>query len=302
MKSIQYMGLDCVELNNGHLSLVVTVSAGPRVLALRIPGGENLFAELPDVTTETPTSGTYHFYGGHRLWMAPEDLDRTYMPDNTPVQVSEDADGVLFTQAADPVFGLEKSLRIRLAPDAAQVTVVHSLQNRGEWPQTGSLWAITQMRPGGLGVLPQSLAQTGLLPNRALTLWPYTDMRSPHIQWGNEYIFVTANVTEGALKIGFPNPRGWLGYALDGTLFVKRTQYDPTAIYYDGGSSSECYCNARFLELETLGAMVALVPGDVATHHETWEVFADVDVQPDEAAMHTLAAELGLDESAAPEA
>jgi hypothetical protein len=75
-----------------------------------------------------------------------------------------------------------------------------------------------------------------------------------------------------AFKVGFPNPRGWLAYWLDGTLFVKRAAFDPCASYYDLGSSSECYCNGNFLELETLGPITRLAPGEELSHVETWEL------------------------------
>ncbi len=282
MKSLKYLGLDCIELENRQISLVVSRSAGPRVLSLRLQGGENLLAELPDITTPTPRFGEYHFYGGHRLWLSPEDLDRTYMPDDHAVEVSETAGGVTFTQPADPVYGIEKALHITLAADSARVVIVHTLTNKGREPQECAPWAITQLRRGGTAILPQEVRDAGFLANRMLVLWSYTDIRSPHILWGNRTIFVQSQMQEGALKLGFPNRRGWLAYWLEGTLFVKKAAYDPSVDYYDFGSSSECYCNNRFLELETLGSKTTLMPGQSVTHTETWELYPHVDFQPDE--------------------
>jgi hypothetical protein len=82
---------------------------------------------------------------------------------------------------------------------------------------------------------------------------------------------------EGHLKIGFPNPRGWLAYWWSGTLFVKRAAYDIKSEYYDFGSSSECYCSDGFLELETLGPKTTLKPGEATVHLETWELYTDVE-------------------------
>jgi len=84
-------------------------------------------------------------------------------------------------------------------------------------------------------------------------------------------------MSEGHLKIGFPNPRGWLAYWLSGTLFVKRAGFDPQSDYYDFGSSSECYCKDAFLELETLGPKTTLNPGGSTQHLETWELYAGVE-------------------------
>jgi hypothetical protein len=82
MKMTTFNGLDCIELSNEHLILLVTQSVGPRILSLRNAAGENLFAELPELTMEYPGRGPFHFYGSHRLWYAPEDLVHTCLPDD----------------------------------------------------------------------------------------------------------------------------------------------------------------------------------------------------------------------------
>ena len=107
-------------------------------------------------------------------------------------------------------------------------------------------------------------------------------------------MFVEATMESGALKLGFPNPAGWIGYVLGDTLFVKHAVYQPDAPYFDRGSSSECYCNPRFLELETLGPRTTLGPGESVTHRETWAIYAGVTVRPDEAAAHELVDQLEL--------
>jgi hypothetical protein len=96
-------------------------------------------------------------------------------------------------------------------------------------------------------------------------------------------------------KVGFPNPRGWLAYWLGGTLFVKRAAFDAQATYYDFGSSSECYCNDQFLELETLAPISKMAPGESATHTETWELYADVDFPADEDVVQGIVEKLGLE-------
>jgi hypothetical protein len=78
-------------------------------------------------------------------------------------------------------------------------------------------------------------------------------------------------------------------------LFVKRAAFDPHALYYDFNSSSECYCNHQFIELETLAPISMLEPGASVTHTETWELFANVDFPADEAAMQLLVKKLGLE-------
>jgi len=158
-------------------------------------------------------------------------------------------------------------------------------------------WAITQVKPGGTAVLPQArepVDDLGVLPNRNLVLWPYTPINSPHITWGDRYVFVHAAMEHGALKIGFPNPVGWLAYVLDDVPFVKRAPFDLDATYFDRGSSSECYCGPRFLELETPGPRSLVRPGECVTHREIWTLHSGVAFEADEDKIDRLAGELGL--------
>ena len=264
LKTTQFLNMACMELANTAVSLLITQSAGPRIIKVALPGGENLFAELPDVVLDCPGTGDFHIRGGHRLWHAPEKAARTYLPDDDPLAVTEVENGVQVVQPVEEKTGLQKSMTITLPDESATIVVDHTLTNLGMWAVECAPWAITQMRAGGTAVLPQNtleLDADGLLPNRPIALWSYTDINSPHIDLHNDHIAIHANMTEGALKVGFPNPRGWLGYWIDGTVFVKTAVFNPAATYYDFGSSSECYCNDKFLELETLGPRSFIEPG-----------------------------------------
>jgi len=297
MGTITFLGLDCIPLKNNSLELLVTQSVGPRIIRLSLLGAENLLAELPDVMLDCPGTGKMNLWGGHRLWHAPEVKRRTYLPDNQPVTITEIENGLEVVQPTEVQTGIQKSMHITLPDQSATVIIDHTLKNEGIWPVELAPWAITQLKLGGFVVLPQitDIADPdGLQPNRRLTLWPYTDMNSSHIQWGNRYIVVHASVREGALKLGFPNPAGWLAYYLNQTLFVKQATYQAEAEYLDFGSSSECYCNADFLELETLGPQTILEPGQAVSHRETWRLYADVQLEPTEDAIQQIVEALSL--------
>jgi len=85
-----------------------------------------------------------------------------------------------------------------------------------------------------------------------------------------------------------------MGYALGDTFFAKHAPYQPDAAYFDRGGSSECYCNPRFLELETLGPRTFLAPGELVTHRETWAIYAGVTIRRNEAAVQELVDQLAL--------
>ena len=297
MKKTQFLNQECIELGNDSLSLLITRSVGPRIISLRFNRGENLFAEIPDQTLECPGVGVLRLWGGHRLWHAPEDPRRTYLPDDNPVEVSETPNGVRVDQPVEPISGIAKSLIISLPDQESMVVVDHVLENLCAWPVELAPWAITQLKKGGFAILPQTTQaadQYGVLPNRLISLWPYTDITTPHISWGNEYIFVHALMESGALKLGFPNPTGWLAYWVDNTLFVKYAEFQRTAEYFDSGSSSECYCSPYFIELETLGPRKRLAPGESVIHREIWKLFDVADLEPGEEVVRKLVDQLEL--------
>ncbi len=293
----QFAAYDCLKLANDALALWVTRTLGPRIIGLALHGGENLFAELPDATLDYPGTGNFYLRGGHRLWHAPEDPQRTYIPDNDPVTVDDVPGGVHIIQPVEAQTGIRKSITITLPDEDAHILVHHSLENLGLRPIELAPWAITQFKPGGVAILPQTSAsvdEAGVLPNRLIALWPYTSITSPHITWGDRFILIDANLQQDALKLGFPNRDGWLGYILEDTLFVKHAEYQPGASYYDNGSSSECYCNPQFLELETLGPRTTLSPGDSVSYRERWRIYPQVAFSPDEDALQALVESLKL--------
>lgn len=294
MKPTKFLGFDCVSLENSSLELLVTQSVGPRIISLRFKGGENVFAELPDQTEALPDGKVYHLYGGHRLWHAPEHMPRSYVLDDDPVEISALSGGLVVSQASEALSGIQKSMQISLSGQEPRITVQHTLTNQGVWPVEFAPWAITQLKPGGVAILPQPKERTGLLPSRCLAIWPYSDMNTPQVQFGHDYIFIHARMHK-PFKLGFPNPRGWLAYWRAGVLFVKKATFNPLATYCDYGSSSECFCNQKCLELETLAPLTRVSPGAAVHHTETWELHALDDFQADEASAQEMADRFGLE-------
>lgn len=296
METVQFLGLTCVPLKNEAVELLVTQSTGPRLIRLSLAGGDNLLAELPDFTLACPGHDDFKMWGGHRLWESPEVRTRTYLPDDRPVTITAIERGLAVVQPRQET-GIRKSLRVTLPDESATVVVEHTLTNESDWEVELAAWAITMLRRGGVAILPHNSALLdvdGLLPNRRLNLWPYTDVTSPTIHWGNRYIFIEATPENKPLKIGLANPAGWLAYHLGDTLLVKQAVFRPTATYPDFGSNLECYAGPQFIELETLGPLTRLQPGESVTHRETWRLFANVTFEATEAAADALAVRWGL--------
>lgn len=271
-----YYGLPARGIANEHLRLEFLVEVGPRIVRLFLAGStENQLAELPGAKWPTPY-GEYVIYGGHRLWHAPEAMPRSCIPDNGGLTVEETVGGVRLCQPAETATGIGKSIEIHLHPDRPAVTLKHQLRNEGIWTVECAPWAITQLRLGGIVILPQStgpIDADGLLPNRQLALWPYARWDDSRLHLHDDFILVQAESQLPPCKIGYLNRLGWIGYLRDGVFFRK--QFDPQLdqLHPDFGSNAEVYCNHEVIELETVAALCRLEPGQSATHVETWEFF-----------------------------
>ena len=68
------------------------------------------------------------------------------------------------------------------------------------------------------------------------------------------------------------------------------------AEYYDMGSSSQCYCHPRFLELETLGPKTIITMGETITHREVWRVFKIKDFKATEEATQAIINSLQIED------
>jgi hypothetical protein len=278
--SDEFHGLRTRSIGNKYLRLDYLVDAGPRIVRLALAGStENWMAELPKNLVQTPY-GEYRFYGGHRLWHSPEAMPRTYYPDNQPVVVEDLSDGVRLLQpAAEPHTGIRKSIEVRLQSDRAALTLVHRLQNEGTQTVEFAPWAITQLKQGGIAILPQTvgpLDEAGLLPNRQLVLWPYTRVHDPRLELHDDLVLIRTQPLMPPCKIGYFDRDGWIGYAQNDALLIKRFAAQLDRVHPDYGCNAEVYCNDQFIELETLGPLAQLQPGGSTTAQETWEFYTDL--------------------------
>ncbi len=260
------------EFHVGDLVLGVARDIGPRIMKLTVKNRpcENLFGILPDAGTDTP-DGFWHIYGGHRLWSSPEDIPRSYSPDNTPVRVEERNGRVNIYGNPEIQNGIQKELEISPA-GAFSVDVIHRIKNIGRWPITLACWALSVMKTGGFAVIPVKAGGAGCLPDRRLVLWPYADFSDERLVMAKDFIFLKQDVRcKNPVKIGTMAFPCWTAYWVDGLLFVKKFAQEQGE-YPDFGCSVEVYANSDMLELETVGPLKVLEPGDTAEHRETWRV------------------------------
>ena len=280
IEKIAYQGWqNCYRVSNGRIELVVTGDVGPRIIRCAFVGGRNLFKEYPD---QLGKSGEKEFQlrGGHRLWVAPERLETTWAPDNSPVRVEVRGDTLEATAPVELGTGLEKQIIVKMSDSEDRVEVLHRIRNTNPWRIEFAPWALTMMAPGGAAITgfpPRGKHPEILLPTNPLVMWAYTDLSDPRWMYFPKYLVLRQDPKRSApQKIGLFNPRTWAAYLLESELFFKETAADPAATYPDFGCSFETFTNDEFLELETLGPLRAVDPGAVVEHREQWRLLRDV--------------------------
>jgi hypothetical protein len=265
-------GHACLVLDAGGPRVAVTTELGPRILAVTLADGtgEGLLAALPELTIDTPGQPPFRMVGGHRLWAAPEVPATTYLPDDGPPEVTRAADSVTFSELQ--ATGLRKTVRV--APTPHSVVIDHILSNQGAETAQVAPWAITMLTPGGEAWLPRYMGRSdagGYQANGSLVLWPYTRFDDARLVPGDPVTRVLAIAgSEGRVKIGLQGRPGWAAYRRADALLVKRFAWLEGETYPDMDASVQCYSCGDFIEVETLGPLVTLSPGESTTHRETW--------------------------------
>lgn len=258
--------LPFASLENDFLRVDYLTTTGPRLIALHARGVEgNLLAETPDIHWTTP-HGEFYLRGGHRLWTSPEDSFYTCPEDGLNVTIEKDK--VTLRGEVD-ASGLEKEISFHL--DQNRVLLTHRVTWHGKEPIELAPWGITQMRLGGMAILPLS-ATRGLQPNRNLVLWPYSQVRDERLELHDDLVLIHGRASERAFKIGNFNSHGWIACLWDKVVFVKRFSADHSCKYPDMGCNVEAYVKDICLELETLGPLTLLQPKESVTYAEAWEV------------------------------
>lgn len=276
----------CLKIENGSIKLIVTLEFGPRIINFSTIDGENMMFEDEDFKMKNCgkefdeyfyEGAEWHIRGGHRLWASPEELPRTYYPDNEPCDYEKIENGARIICRQQIKNNNQYTIDIVMSDNSSEVKVIHKITNKGAWTSEFAAWAISMTAESGMVAVPVTQRPTGLLPNRAIALWPYSKMTDSRAYWGDKFLTFTQDPDiDCAFKMGINNEDGYMMVFNHGCLFVKKNEYVMGAEYPDGGMSIEVYIGKEFLEAETLSPLYKLKPGETIVHTEEWSLFDGV--------------------------
>ena len=106
MEIVEYRGWKHnLRLANSQVELIATLDVGPRIISFRtLPGGQNVMKNYDEMMGKSGEA-EWQIRGGHRFWLAPEDLTRTYFADNRPVSWKDDHGSAVITAPAAQATG-----------------------------------------------------------------------------------------------------------------------------------------------------------------------------------------------------
>ena len=272
---------NCYRVTNGEVELIVTSDVGPRVIRFGFVGGQNLFKEYAD---QMGKSGEEKFQlrGGDRVWKAPEDPIATWAPDNLPVEITATPSGLIARAPVEPVSSLQKEIEISMASSGSEVMVFHRITNRSLYALEFAPWTLTMMAPGGVAITgfpPRGKHPINLEATNPLVMWAYTDLSDRRWTFTKKYFALRQDPAQpNPQKLGTFNPDTWAAYLLNGEAFIKRTRADSTKTYPDFGCSFETFANGEFIEIETLGPVTKVQPGQTVEHAERWSLHRNVNL------------------------
>ncbi|MCM8786211.1 MAG: hypothetical protein NC827_03905 [Candidatus Omnitrophica bacterium] len=268
----------------GNFIVGIPEDIGPRVIhfSLKKYPDKNVFELLPDLTIDTK-EGKWHIYGGHRLWTSPEDNPRSYSLDDKPVRIEKFKEFIKIYGNTEIQNSVEKQIEIKKIEQGLEVN--HIIKNIGRWPIKFGAWCLSVMKKGGFAIIPivpKKVDKYGLLPDRHISLWQYTDISDKRLILNKNFIFVKQDVgIKKPFKIGVNVNENWVAYYVDRFLFVKSFETEKGE-YPDFGCNVEVYTNSQFLELETLSPLKIVEPQSIIEYKEIWNIVEIGEIKPQE--------------------
>jgi len=280
MKRLAYQGWqNCYQIESGDCRMIASADIGPRIVHLSRGKGENLLKLFESQIGKTG-GNDWRLYGGHRVWHAPEDPVKSYIPDNDAVEAEILSEDALYLKVS-LIPEVEKSITMRVAKNGDGFEIVNRIRNVGDEVVKTASWGITTFAPGGVGYMPISKASSrseALCASFQINLWDYTNFSDPAFVWREDWIEFHQKQALSKQKVGTFACNPWLAYRLGDSVVIKTYNFGKQDLsadeFPDLGSNVEVYFDRDMFELEGLSPWKDLNPGESVSHTERLQVLA----------------------------
>ena len=265
---------DCVELKNETTRVVLGPHAGGRVLAYELNGTNAIYLESGQEgwiwdgsSRKNPTGGRCDI-GPEKLipkrdalWLGPWEIEILGVGKARMTSVEDEATGVQLTRTFE------------LDPGSSRLTFTQTMRNVSDRKTRWCHWSRTFSTGHGICVVP--LDDRSKFPDGYIMYGPGSAMNfkpgDPNIYQDGDYLVVKDAPLRA--KLGMDSMVGWFGYlTTDDLLFVKSYPTYPNRVYDEMAALtiSIWYNGETVCELEPIGPMEELSPGESASFTETW--------------------------------
>ncbi len=286
VESTDFMGwTNSWKLSNQSCEMII-VPAINHVMSFSLKGGSNLLWIADDVNGRVVQEPgvKWHNFGGDKVWPTAMPLWKPLMGRRWPPSYAFDGgrataepipNGVRMISPEDPDF---KAVCVReFVMDSRKplVTIHQYFEKRSGVAMDMSFWTVTQVRRPTVCLLPLGREENGLRYRKLDNLEPgsfavHNDVVSLK---NDEKVCQKMGVTPD-LSLS----SGWVAacFQEDGALFLQSHQLQAGVAYPDNGCDAEVFASNRefglYCEIELLGPLLALAPGQRYTHDVVWQL------------------------------
>jgi hypothetical protein len=248
-------------LNNAHFT--VTVSARPhlRIAALRDSAGRDWLRAYDGDT-----------FWGIRTWLmepAGQGPLAAALATLPATLTRTGPHGLTAETAPDPATGLSLTWTVELDPARPELHIRHTVRNHGPAPHTLALWPIVVVDPatgGETAAAAEPAPPTDYLMSPA-NLSPEA-ARGVHLRPG-EIALTLPSPSPDAIKVGARHPAGWVEHRRPDGVLRSWVAFPEGGTIPEGGRNLTLYRSPRFAEIEHVGALQNLAPGDTTGLDQT---------------------------------
>ena len=273
---------NCIELSNKTTRVVLEPNMGGRVLYYELKGKNILYIDKQqdgqkgrklEIPTE-PCGGRFLF--GPEKTLGEREL---YMFGEWTGEITGEYSAKLISKV-DPKYGIRIVREFELDPNSSYVKMTQTMINESDKEQRYYYWSRVFAKGGGIAYVPlnphsrfpKGYALYG--PTNPKNVIFYKPDDEPNIKKREGILEVIDTPT--LPKFGFDASEGWLAYiSKDDLLFITKFDIEPKEMYGDllANTSSIWYYKDIVCEIEPIGPVAVMQPGDSSSFSEHWYLY-----------------------------
>ncbi len=251
-----------VRSNQFAVEKVFELKAGKTVMKISAYGGRIISYKYGN--KEILTQASEHENYGSTLWTAPQS-DWGWPPfdvlDNKEYSVEKAGDLLKMTSKPDSKSGFQMVKSWKLLENNS-IQIEYQIKNISEKAKSVGAWEVTRVTCGGIAFFPDG--GEAKVPESSLN----PDLQKDGIKWFS----IDKNPIESNVKMFSTAKEGWLAYAYNGAMFIKKFPDTKPENYSPQQGEVEIYINKdkSYIELENHGPYQLLQPGESISYSENW--------------------------------